>query len=67
MGWPGPPFALVAAAGLADRRPGRGLRVELLQEDQQAADGGPVKVGLVVPQSGVYAPLGTDMQNGFRM
>lgn len=28
-------------------------------------EGGPVKVGLVVPQSGVYAPLGTDMQRGW--
>lgn len=27
--------------------------------------GGPVKVGLVVPQSGVYASLGTDMQRGW--
>ncbi|MBC3194360.1 ABC transporter substrate-binding protein [Pseudonocardia sp. C8] len=27
--------------------------------------GGPVKVGLVIPQSGVYAPLGTDMQRGW--
>ncbi|MEU7816876.1 ABC transporter substrate-binding protein [Pseudonocardia sp. NPDC049154] len=29
------------------------------------AQGGPVKVGLVVPQSGVYASLGTDMQRGW--
>jgi branched-chain amino acid transport system substrate-binding protein len=38
-----------------------------LEEDQQAAGGGPVKVGLLVPKSGVYAPLGRDMENGFRM
>ena len=37
-----------------------------LEEDQQAADG-PVKAGLLVPKSGVYAPLGRDMENGFRM
>ena len=28
---------------------------------------GPVKVGLVVPQSGVYAALGTDMQRGWEL
>lgn len=27
--------------------------------------GGSVKVGLVIPQAGVYAPLGTDMQRGW--
>lgn len=27
--------------------------------------GGSVKVGLVIPQAGVYAPLGTDMQQGW--
>ena len=30
-----------------------------------AGGGGTVKVGLVVPQSGVYAPLGTDMKRGW--
>jgi branched-chain amino acid transport system substrate-binding protein len=38
-----------------------------LDEDQQGAADGPVKVGLLVPKSGVYAPLGRDMENGFRM
>ena len=38
-----------------------------LEEDQQGAADGPVKVGLLVPKSGVYAPLGRDMENGFRM
>ena len=28
---------------------------------------GPVKIGLVVPQSGVYAALGTDMQRGWEL
>jgi branched-chain amino acid transport system substrate-binding protein len=38
-----------------------------LEEDQQGAGNGSVKVGLLVPKSGVYAPLGRDMENGFRM
>jgi branched-chain amino acid transport system substrate-binding protein len=29
--------------------------------------GGAVKVGLVIPQAGVYAPLGTDMQRGWNL
>jgi len=32
-----------------------------------AGGGGSVKVGLVVPQSGVYAALGTDMQRGWEL
>jgi branched-chain amino acid transport system substrate-binding protein len=27
--------------------------------------GGPIKVGLVIPQAGVYTPLGTDMKRGW--
>jgi branched-chain amino acid transport system substrate-binding protein len=38
-----------------------------LEEDRQGSADGPVKVGLLVPKSGVYAPLGRDMENGFRM
>jgi branched-chain amino acid transport system substrate-binding protein len=30
-----------------------------------APRGGPIKVGLVIPQAGVYAPLGTDMKRGW--
>lgn len=30
-------------------------------------DKGPVKVGLLVPLSGVYSPLGKDMKNGFQL
>jgi branched-chain amino acid transport system substrate-binding protein len=29
--------------------------------------GGPVTIGLLVPTSGVYAPLGEDMEQGFRL
>jgi len=32
-----------------------------------AAAQGPVKVGLVIPQSGVYAPLGEDMKAGWEL
>ena len=65
MGGPARRLALVAAACLTVALvAGCGSS---LQEDQQGADGGPVKVGLLVPQSGVYAPLGRDMDNGFRM
>jgi branched-chain amino acid transport system substrate-binding protein len=31
------------------------------------AGGGAIKVGLVIPQSGVYTPLGVDMQNGWKL
>ena len=55
----------VAAAGLAVALvAGCGSS---LREDQQGTGDGPVKVGLLVPKSGVYAPLGRDMENGFRM
>lgn len=30
-----------------------------------AGGGGPIKVGLVIPQDGVYTPLGVDMKNGW--
>jgi branched-chain amino acid transport system substrate-binding protein len=29
--------------------------------------GGTIKVGLVIPQAGVYTPLGVDMQNGWQL
>jgi branched-chain amino acid transport system substrate-binding protein len=38
-----------------------------LSEGEQGSGDGPVKIGLLVPKSGVYAPLGRDMENGFRL
>lgn len=32
-----------------------------------AGDGGPIKIGLLVPQSGVYKSLGDDMKAGFEL
>jgi branched-chain amino acid transport system substrate-binding protein len=38
-----------------------------LSADSGTADAKAVTIGLLVPKSGVYAPLGTDMENGFRL
>jgi branched-chain amino acid transport system substrate-binding protein len=38
-----------------------------LSEQTGAADAKAVTIGLLLPKSGVYAPLGTDMENGFRL
>jgi branched-chain amino acid transport system substrate-binding protein len=38
-----------------------------LNEDSGGAKAEDVKIGLLVPKSGVYAPLGTDMENGFNL
>lgn len=35
--------------------------------DAGAADAKSVTIGLLIPKSGVYAPLGADMENGFRL
>lgn len=35
--------------------------------DAAADGGGTIKIGLVIPQSGVYTPLGVDMQNGWQL
>lgn len=36
-------------------------------DDAAGVAGGPVDIGLLVPTSGVYAPLGEDMEQGFRL
>jgi branched-chain amino acid transport system substrate-binding protein len=38
-----------------------------LSGETGAADAKTVTIGLLVPKSGVYAPLGTDMENGFSL
>jgi branched-chain amino acid transport system substrate-binding protein len=41
-----------------------------LSEDTPGGDsggGGPIKVGLLLPQSGIYKSLGDDMTNGFKL
>jgi branched-chain amino acid transport system substrate-binding protein len=58
-------LVLTAAAGLAlTLVAGCGSS---LDEERPGARDGSVKVGLLVPKSGVYAPLGRDMENGFRL
>jgi branched-chain amino acid transport system substrate-binding protein len=37
------------------------------ESEGAAESAGPVKIGLSVPLSGVYAPLGEDMQQGFEL
>lgn len=49
------------AAGLALTACGGGLGSE------EASDSGPVKIGLLIPQSGVYKSLGDDMRNGWEL
>ena len=36
-------------------------------EEDNGGDTGPVKLGLLVPQSGVYKSLGDDMKRGFEL
>ena len=38
-----------------------------LEQSSDAKSGDEVKIGLLVPTSGVYAPLGADMSNGFKL
>jgi branched-chain amino acid transport system substrate-binding protein len=53
----------VGAAGVVGALGGCGSSVG--DDTGGSKPGGSVKVGLVVPQAGVYAPLGTDMKRGW--
>ncbi|HZM76216.1 MAG TPA: ABC transporter substrate-binding protein [Candidatus Limnocylindrales bacterium] len=50
------------AAGLLAALPGCGSSVG---EQAATTAGGSIKIGLVIPQAGVYAPLGTDMKRAW--
>ena len=52
----------IAAASLALTACGGGLG-----SDGEVDSDGPVKIGLLVPQSGVYKALGDDMKNGYEL
>jgi len=57
----------LGAAGVVAAVPGCGSSVDQPSGTSTSAGGGggPVKVGLVIPQAGVYAPLGTDMKRAW--
>jgi branched-chain amino acid transport system substrate-binding protein len=57
-------LGLLGAAGAAVTLPGCGSSVGGGSEGG-GGGGGSVKVGLVIPQAGVYAPLGTDMKRAW--
>jgi len=54
-----------AAAGLAGGCSGASLGSD--DKSKAAGDTAPVKIGLLVPQSGVYKSLGDDMKNAFEL
>ncbi|NLG20841.1 MAG: ABC transporter substrate-binding protein [Actinomycetales bacterium] len=60
------PFLIAAAAAgaLALSACGGGT---LGGGEEEAGSGGPIKIGLLVPQSGVYKSLGDDMKAGFEV
>jgi branched-chain amino acid transport system substrate-binding protein len=60
-------LSVIAVASLTTAVLGACSGSSSLSDQEQTADSGPVKIGLLVPKSGVYAPLGADMENGFRL
>lgn len=57
-------LGLLGAAGAAVALPGCGSSVGG-GSDNGGGGGGSVKVGLIIPQAGVYAPVGNDMKRGW--
>ncbi len=58
-------LGLFGAAGAAIALPGCGSSVGGDSPPPGGGGGGSIKVGLVIPQAGVYAPLGTDMKRAW--
>lgn len=58
-------LGLLGAAGAAVALPGCGSSVGGGSSPGGGGGGGSIKVGLVIPQAGVYAPLGTDMKRAW--
>ncbi|WP_433507086.1 ABC transporter substrate-binding protein [Pseudonocardia halophobica] len=58
-------LGLLGAAAAAPALAACGSSVGGGSSGSGGGQGGPVKIGLVIPQSGVYAALGTDMQRGW--
>ncbi len=55
----------LGAVGLTAATGGCGSSVGGDTTSTPTSAGGPIKVGLVIPQAGVYAPLGKDMKRGW--
>ncbi|GLZ05514.1 ABC transporter substrate-binding protein [Actinomadura sp. NBRC 104412] len=60
---PAPAVAALTAGALALSACGGSS----LDQSGGGESGGPVKIGLLIPLSGVYAPLGQDMRDGFTL
>ncbi|WP_395109076.1 ABC transporter substrate-binding protein [Actinomadura sp. SCN-SB] len=60
---PAPAVAALTAGALALSACGGSS----LDQSGGGESGGPVKIGLLIPLSGVYAPLGQDMRDGFKL
>jgi branched-chain amino acid transport system substrate-binding protein len=58
-------LGLLGAVGFGAAVGGCGSSVGENDSGGSASGGGAVKVGLVIPQAGVYAPLGTDMKRAW--
>ena len=58
-------LGLLGAVGAALTVPGCGSSVGGGSSENSGGGGGAIKVGLVIPQAGVYAPLGIDMKRAW--
>ncbi|MQA13587.1 MAG: ABC transporter substrate-binding protein [Pseudonocardiaceae bacterium] len=60
-------LGMLGTAGVVAAVPGCGSSLGGGGDAGGGGQGGAVKVGLVIPQAGVYAPLGVDMQRGWEL